>query len=67
MTDLKPTRLTAHPRRGSNICSSCGERMSQEAAWPDDDDGELCQMCWEQYADSQWWKLVESIEEACGL
>ena len=46
-------------------CSRCSSRVPDPAErWPDDDDGTLCQECWERECSVSWWVMVRALGDA---
>ena len=38
------------------MCSNC--KYTEHDDWCDGEDGNLCQVCWEEYCDNKWWEAV---------
>jgi hypothetical protein len=46
-------------------CSRCFSPVPDPAEqWPDDDDGTLCQECWERECSRSWWVMVRALGDA---
>lgn len=49
--------LQSH-REGAVNCSSCGRAIPDTESWPDEQ-GPICQTCWEAVCAAAWWQAVE--------
>jgi hypothetical protein len=44
-------------------CGMCGRDCSGETTYPGPGDHDICQDCWEQWSDRQWWDMVKKLDE----